>query len=392
MDSYAYVQQKKLRRGYTTGTCAAAASLAAAKMLFGEELSKISLVTPKGISLEIDTLQVKGEAGEWAVCGIKKDAGDDPDVTNGIVVFSEIRTAPFKEKDYDDWYQEGSFFLRGGEGIGMVTREGLSCPVGKAAINPVPRKMIFDAVQKAVEDAGYEGKLYIEIRIPEGKEKAKKTFNPHLGIEGGISVLGTSGIVEPMSEAALIETIRLELHQKAVEGQRMLLAVPGNYGAAFLKDSLKLDMKKAVKCSNFIGETIDIAVREGAEGLIFVGHGGKLFKLAAGIMNTHSSCADGRAEVLASYGALCGASRECVEKILNSITVEEGLGYLEQEGILKNTVDAVMKRIEFYLKNRAGREDFFIGACVFTNERGILGMTPGTKEMLSRFALERIEK
>ncbi len=198
--------------------------------------------------------------------------------------------------------------MTGGVGVGTVTKEGLSCEVGKAAINPVPRRQIFTQVEKICRQEHFQGSLWIEISVPEGVEAAARTFNGRLGIEGGISILGTSGLVEPMSERALLETIRLELRQKVLEGQRHVIATPGNYGQQFLKNAMGLDLDLAVKCSNFIGNTIDMAAEEGARGLLLIGHGGKLIKVAAGVMNTHSSAADGRMEVLAAYAGGLGAA------------------------------------------------------------------------------------
>ena len=274
--------------------------------------------------------------------------------------------------------------LTGGVGVGRVTKEGLSCEVGKAAINPVPRQMIFRQVEDICARYRYRGMLWIEISVPGALEVSGRTFNSKLGILGGISILGTSGMVEPMSETALLETIRLELRQKVLAGHSRLVVTPGNYGEAFLRDHLKIGLGQAVKCSNFIGNTIDMAVEEGAEGILLVGHGGKLIKLAAGIMNTHSSVADGRMEVLAAYGAACGADAYLVSRLLKAITVDEGLRLLEtREGLRNQVMDLVMERVDEHLKRRAaGRLE--IEAVVFTNERGILGITRGAARLLER--------
>lgn len=406
-DSYIYKNQKKLRWGYTTGTCAAAASLAAAVMLLrGRRMEQVSLTTPKGVRLDLEVEEM--ETGKNCVCcGVRKDAGDDPDVTDGLMVYSQVRLpdadsggagdareagdnteAGDDRNDCGDYVYEKDglrLILSGGVGVGRVTQCGLSCEVGKAAINPVPRQMIFEQVAGVCRESGFKGVLSIEIRVPEALKVADKTFNSRLGIQGGISILGTSGMVEPMSETALLDTIRLELRQRIRKGEKNLLVTPGNYGESFVDTVLGLGLGQAVKCSNFIGSTIDMAVEEGAESILLIGHGGKLIKLAAGIMNTHSSWADGRMEILAAHGAACGAKRELVEQIMEAVTVDEGLRLLETEdGLREQVMKRVMARLEQYVKRRAGGR-LRAEVIVFTNERGILGATTGADDMLLYF-------
>lgn len=392
-DQYTYVNQKKLKKGFTTGSCGAAAALAAAVLLFeGEELEQVNLVTPGGVKLQI-WIAEKEKGDGFARCGVIKYSGDDPDITNGALVTVSVsrhakgpvqRDGKWYRDREEDWYRPAGFslFLRGGRGIGMVTRTGLSCPPGMWAINPVPRRMIFQQVASVCRRCGVSGPVYITIEIPEGERLAEKTFNPQLGIVGGLSVLGTSGIVEPMSEEALIETIRLEIRQKAVEGARELLAVPGNYGEQFVSRHMGMDLKDGVKCSNYIGSTIDIAAECGIRRLLLIGHAGKLLKVAAGVMNTHSSVADGRMECLAAYGAACGAGYEMVNRILDCITVDEALGILEEENGLRQAVmEMAMERIYRHLNHRAGA-GLQIEAVLFTNDRGILGATPKAAELV----------
>lgn len=391
-DSYIYKNQKKLRWGYTTGTCAAAASLAAAVMLLqGRRMEQVSLTTPKGVRLDLEVEEM--DTGENRVsCGVRKDAGDDPDVTDGLMVYSQVRLPDADSVDVsgaggDYVYEKDGLRLNlsGGVGVGRVTQCGLSCEVGKAAINPVPRQMIFEQVAGVCRESGFKGVLSIEIRVPGAFKVADKTFNSRLGIQGGISILGTSGMVEPMSETALLDTIRLELRQRIRKGEKNLLVTPGNYGENFVGNVLGLGLGQAVKCSNFIGSTIDMAVEEGAESILLIGHGGKLIKLAAGIMNTHSSWADGRMEILAAHGAACGAKRELVEQILEAVTVDEGLRLLETEdGLREQVMKRVMGRLEQHMKRRAG-ERLRAEAIVFTNERGILGATTGADDLLMFF-------
>ena len=276
-DYYIIRNNRKMRFGYTTGTCAAAASEAAARMLLsGEEIRDISFMTPKGILLNLEILHIeKGE--DFVSCAVRKDAGDDPDMTDGLEIFSRVKKTG-----------ESKIVLDGGPGVGRVTKKGLEQPVGSAAINKVPRSMILKAAEDICSEYDHEGGLEIIISVPNGEEAAKKTFNPRLGIQGGISILGTSGIVEPMSESALIKTIEVEMRQRVENGSRFLLVTPGNYGSAYLKEHMDLPLEGAMKCSNYVGETIDMAVSMGVEGILFVSHIGKFVKVAAGIIDRKS--------------------------------------------------------------------------------------------------------
>lgn len=369
-NSEVWVEQKKMRTGYTTGSCAAAAAKAAVCMLLsGEVIQQVRLMTPKGVELDLEVEQI--ERRQHGVrCAVRKDSGDDPDVTNGIYVYAEVRKEP-----------EPGIYIDGGEGIGRITKKGLEQPVGAAAINRVPRQMILEAVKEQSIRYEYQGGLSVIISAPEGKKLAAKTFNPRLGIENGISILGTSGIVEPMSEKALTDTIFLEMKMLKENGIDRCCVVPGNYGRDFLAEQLGVDTDQAVKCSNYIGETIDAAVNLEMRSLLLIGHIGKLIKVAAGVMNTHSRQADCRMEVLAAYAAAEGASAECVQAILSCITTTEALELLKEKGILSGVMERVMERIEFHLCHRAGGS-LQVEAIVFSTEDGILGKTKRAEALL----------
>lgn len=371
-NSEVWVEQKKMRTGYTTGSCAAAAAKAAVCMLLsGEVIQQVRLMTPKGVELDLEVEQI--ERRQHGVrCAVRKDSGDDPDVTNGIYVYAEVRKEP-----------EPGIYLDGGEGIGRITKKGLKQPVGAAAINRVPRQMILEAVKEQSIRYGYQGGLSVIISAPEGKKLAAKTFNPRLGIENGISILGTSGIVEPMSEKALTDTIFLEMKMLKENGIDRCCVVPGNYGRDFLAEQLGVDTDQAVKCSNYIGETIDAAVNLEMRSLLLIGHIGKLIKVAAGVMNTHSRQADCRMEVLAAYAAAEGASAECVQAILSCITTTEALELLKEKGILSGVMERVMERIDFHLRHRAGGS-LQVEAIVFSTEDGILGKTKRAEALLKK--------
>ena len=295
MDQYVVKDGKKLRMGYTTGSCAAAAAKAAAWMLLtGKPLETIRLLTPKGIPLELEVLE-REISPEMARCAIRKDSGDDPDVTDKTLIFAEVRRT-----------ETPGVLIDGGPGVGRVTKRGLDQPVGNAAINSVPRQMIRENLEEVIRLTDWTGGLSVIISAPDGERLAKKTFNPRLGIVGGISILGTTGIVEPMSETALVETIRVELRQRRENGADYVLITPGNYGSDFIRGSLELTPGKEVQVSNFIGDGIDLCRELGFKGFVLVGHIGKLVKLAGNMMNTHSKYGDCRMDILAACGGAFG--------------------------------------------------------------------------------------
>lgn len=379
-DHYIVKDGKKLRFGYTTGSCAAAAAKAATQMLLtGESVEEIALQTPKGILLHLLTEDIsRGE--HWVSCAIRKDGGDDPDVTNGILVYAKVTSRTQEWSALDDTVIKCEISIDGGVGVGRVTRTGLYQNVGEAAINPVPRKMIFEAVNEICEKSRFCGSLHVEISIPEGVELAKRTFNPRLGIEGGISVLGTSGIVVPMSEDALIASIRLEMQMHVNNGAQYLVITPGNYGAMFSKDKLDIDLTYSMKCSNYLGETLDMAEELGVKGILFISHIGKFVKVSGGIMNTHSRNGDCRAELMAAQALRAKTPVTVVEQILDSKTTEESVQILKNAGYLDATMEIMAEKIQFYLDHRTGKR-IQTGALIFSNVEGILAKTE-TVDML----------
>lgn len=362
-DYYAVKNGKKLRFGYTTGTCAAAATKAAATALVtGKMPERVEIMTPKGILLSLKVLEPKMEKDKVS-CAIKKFSGDDPDATAGVMVYSEV-----------SWSREPGITVDGGLGVGRVTKPGLKQKVGEPAINPVPMEMIKRAAEEALSDgSGAEG-LKVVISIPEGVEIAKKTFNPRLGIEGGISVLGTSGIVEPMSEKALLDTIEIEIKQKHANGYDRLVMCPGNYGADFIREQCGVKDEQLVKCSNYLGQGLDMASAEGIKELLFVGNIGKFIKLTGGIMNSHSREADGRAELMAACAIRAGCDIETARTILSCLTTDEMLAAIKEAGLLEETMKIVAEKIDFYVNNRT-RSEMKISVVVFSSVYGILCTT-----------------
>lgn len=361
---------RRLRCGYTTGSCAALAAAGAAELLLsGTAPETLILLTPGGLRVETEPVFCRME-GERAFCAVRKDAGDDLDVTDGILIVAEVSKS-------DD-----GITIDGGEGIGRVTRPGLDRAVGEAAINSVPRRMIRSALETACEELGYAGGLKVVISAPEGREIAKKTFNPMLGIEGGISILGTSGIVEPMSEQAIVETIALEIRQKAASGSRRLILCPGNYGLDFLEEELpELEPIPRVKCSNYIGDALDLALLEGMKEVLLIGHVGKLVKLAGGIMNTHSRMADCRRELFCAHAALCGADRETCESLMRQVTSDGCLEVLNDSELCKPVTESLLREIQKVLERRSGGT-CRMGAVMFSNVYGLLGKTAEAEALL----------
>ena len=321
---------KKLKSGYTTGTCAAIAVRAAIKMIFEQRIiEEESVLTPSGREIKTPVLCAWFQR-DTAVCAVKKDAGDDPDVTDGILIYAKVVLR-----------NDGKTVIDGGEGIGRVTKKGLKQKIGEAAINPVPRRVIAENAAQLLENYGFEGGADILIYAPEGAETAKKTFNPRLGIGGGISILGTSGIVEPMSEQAIVDTIDAELSVKRANDGEYAALAPGNYGIDYIRENIGLDLDRAVKCSNFVGQALDLCVEHAFKGVLLVGHTGKFVKLAGNIMNTHSKYADCRMEIIAANTADFTEDIGLVRKILNCNTTDEALETLSNAGLL----DRVMQQI-----------------------------------------------
>ena len=371
MESFVTKDGKRLRCGYTTGSCAAAAAKAAALMLLtGRTLTSIHLVTPRGDELDLALHDIVRN-DESVSCGIVKDSGDDPDVTNGITVYARV------EKTALPYTIE----IDGGEGIGRVTKPGLDQVVGSAAINSTPRRMITEELLQLCEDNGYTGGLKVIISAPEGTEIAKRTFNPHLGIVGGISIIGTTGVVEPMSEDAVIESIALEIRQRKALGDGRLILTPGNFGADFLKAVYGIEEERIVKCSNYIGKALEAAAAAGFDQVLLAGHIGKFVKLSSGQMNTHSKEGDCRAELMSAAALLAGADAETSKAMFDCVTTDEMLKILDKADVLADTMKVLKKRIEDVLAAKFDGQ-LEIGVIVFTTGNIELFKTETTQRWL----------
>lgn len=372
---YVYSGTKKLRCGYTTGTCAAAAAKAASiALLTHNSVNRVDIFTPKGQILHIEVGRcITGN--ESVLCSVIKDSGDDPDVTNGAEICAEVTLI-----------REG-IEIAGGKGVGTVTKKGLDQPVGAAAINSVPRKMITQAVKDIAELYEYHGGFRIVISVPQGEELAQKTFNPRIGIVGGISIIGTTGIVEPMSDSALIETIRTEANIRKAEGRGVLVLTVGNYSERFISENKPELGEQCVMCSNFIGDAIDIGVTLGFQDILIYGHIGKMVKLGSGIMNTHSSYADGRMETLIACGAIAGADNAVLCRLSECATTDAALDILAENGCAQRVLDVLAGRIHGYLQARA-KGQARVGAVVFSYKNEFSLKTEYADEILRKALVE----
>ena len=376
-EKYMIKNGKRLRCGYTTGSCATAAAAAAAEMLLtGKTISQAAIRLPDGETVLFDVEEPEIRGGQ-ASCAIIKDSGDDPDVTHGLAIRARV------QKD-----EEPGIRLTRGPGVGQVTMKGLQIPPGEPAINPVPRKMIRENVEKICADHRYEGGLTIEISAPGGEEIAQKTFNPRLGIVGGISILGTTGVVEPMSEKALVDTIRVEIDKRYEEDPEKILIAPGNYGRAFCLEELGLDIEHSAQISNYVGEALDYIKYKGFREILFVGHTGKLLKVAAGVMNTHSSYADCRMEIIAAHSACLGASPAKVQEIMKCLTTDDAFELIREEpyfeGVKERILAKALDHLNFRLKNEVKIE-----IVMFTTSREHIIMSDGAEALIAKFKEEQ---
>lgn len=370
MEEYIVKDGKKLRLGYTTGSCAAAASKAAAWMLLtGRLKEKIQIHTLKGITLDLDVVQILMEEDRVS-CAVQKDSGDDPDVTQGSLVLAQVTRT-----------ETPGITIDGGQGVGRVTKRGLDQPVGAAAINSVPRQMICENLEEVCRLTDYHGGLSVLISVPDGEQLAKKTFNPRLGIIGGISILGTTGIVEPMSEQALVDTIRIELRQRKENGAEYVLLTPGNYGSDYIQNNMGIAPETAVLTSNFIGETLDICRELGFRGALLIGHIGKLVKIAGGMLNTHSRYGDCRMDIMAAHAGAAGLSSLCIEEMLDCATCDDAIRILKGNNLCTQTLNRISNRISFIMDHRVAGE-MKTGAILFSKEYGFLSETKNARSLL----------
>lgn len=369
MDDYAYVNGKKLRKGFTTGTCATAATAAAISMILNQDIEeKVTVSTANGVEV---TMDIKNPSfGELtASAAVEKDGGDDADATHGLLIYSTVTLLP----------DSTEIIIDGGEGVGRVTQKGLKCDVGMAAINPTPRAMIEKTARQLLgPDCGAE----IIISVPGGEETAKLTYNSRLGIVGGISILGTTGIVNPMSEDSWKASITIELTMLYNQGYRSVVLAPGNYGEDFATNVLGIPPHRIVNMSNFVGHVLKEVQRIGFTRVLMVGHMGKFVKVAGGIFSTHSKDSDARMEIIMANLALLGAPVELLEKVDQCITTDAAGTLIEEyhyEEVYQVLVDKMKFRSERLLRNR--KPEVSIDVVTFGTEAGYLASTQTLEEI-----------
>jgi len=366
---------KSYRKGYTTGSCATAAAKVAALMVLRQQvINQISIVTPSGVTLRLNVEQPL-ICGQQASAAIRKDGGDDVDATHGMLIFAQVALN-----------DSGSIGIVGGEGVGTVTRKGIGLPVGSSAINRTPLHTIEEAVREVI---GPERGAEIVIFAPEGEERAQKTYNGRLGILGGISIIGTTGIVTPMSEESWKRSLALELEMKRAQGMTSVILVPGNHGERFVQEQMQLSGDRVVTMSNFVGYMLQETQRLGFRRVVLVGHLGKLIKVAAGIFHTHSHIADGRMETLVTRLALMGAPHELLQAVFECSTTEAAMELIEQHGlqaVYNDIAQAICARINQML--RFAVQPLQCDAVLFSFDNIVLGSNRPVNDIVADLRTE----
>lgn len=357
LEKYVSVNGKQLRCGITTGTCAAAAAKAALMNLLGQPVNRIHILTPKGWEVDLDIVTTEVING-GIQCTVHKDAGDDPDITHGMPVQAFVRLS-----------DSPGVTIEGGVGVGRVTQKGLSMPPGKAAINPTPRRMI-TAEMEDLLPAGQGA--YVEIRLPKGEELAQRTFNPRLGIVGGLSILGSTGIVEPMSDEAIKKSMMLEVSVAAEAGHKTLILTPGNHGVEMAKNVLHLPTTNLIKIGNYLGFMLDQCLAYEMEKVLIIGHIGKLVRLAGGIYDSYSKVADGRIEIIAANMALLGAPQTVIQQLFDCLTTEAALEIINQQNY-QHLYKLLCNKAEQRSAQRVYQK-LQVGVAMFSMDQQLLGI------------------
>ncbi|MBP2627084.1 MAG: cobalt-precorrin-6A synthase (deacetylating) [Firmicutes bacterium] len=356
--------QKRMRSGITTGTCAAAATKAALLAWSGKLPDVVDVTSPQGntIHVKIATYEQLANGGKGAVI---KDAGDDPDVTHGTTVLAEVEV----KKDTD-------VIITAGIGVGIVTKPGLSIAIGEPAINPGPRKMIVQAVRDVLP-VGFGA--IVKITIPDGQRLAERTLNPSLGIIGGLSIIGTTGIVEPMSEEAFKNSLSPQISMVKALGYDQVVFAPGKIGQDIATNRYGIPAETVIQTSNFIGHMLESAVHYNMKKVLLFGHLGKLVKVSAGIFHTHNRMADARFETLAAYMAAEGASQQAILDILACNTTEAAMPIIAQYK-LQSVYQVLAERASARAK-RYVFDDLIVGTVIVTLQGDILGLDDTAREI-----------
>ncbi|MBB1110533.1 cobalt-precorrin-5B (C(1))-methyltransferase [Limosilactobacillus sp. pH52_RY] len=368
-DNYVYYNGRKLRKGFTTGTTATAATVAAIRTLLNQKPQEtVTVHAANGKTAIFDVEQTDFDE-QQASCAIKKDGGDDQDATDGALIFATVKLR-----------DDNEIHLDGGKGVGRVTKEGLANKPGMPAINPTPRRVVKAAAR---EEVGEKRGVDIVISVPEGERIAKLTYNPRLGIVGGISILGTSGVVTPMSESSWKHSISIEMNIHRKRSDNTIVLVPGNYGEDFAKDELGIPSAKIVQMSNFVGYVLHETQRLGFTKVLIVGDLGKMIKVAGGIFSTHSKDADARAEIMVANLALMGGVPTVfLRKINQCLTTISMIKMIDEAGyqeVYQMIADKIKLRAEKLLAHREPHVE--IDAVIFSRESGFLAASKPLQEI-----------
>ncbi|MBQ7736328.1 MAG: cobalamin biosynthesis protein CbiD [Oscillospiraceae bacterium] len=343
--------KKPQREGFTTGSCAAAGALASCLWRRdGACPDHVKITVPGGKDYIPEII-----AHDNYACGVVKDSGDDPDITRGMEIITRVEP---EESD-------GPIRFLGGEGVGVITEPGLKIPVGEPAINPVPRSMIEAAVRSVFGARG----AAVTVSIPGGREIARRTFNPRLGIRDGLSVLGTTGIVRPMSAEALRDSMFVELKMRVTQGHDPIIFTFGNQGEKAMAKNYPGVC--TVQVSNEIGFMLDSALELCVKHLIIGGHPGKMAKVASGVMQTHSHTADGRREAIVTQLALMSAPLELMCAVYSGVTTDAAIDLIDKAGYTA-VWDGVAEAARRYCLARV-RNEIHIDVLVTDYEGRVLG-------------------
>ena len=352
-----------MRCGFTTGSCAAAGAKAALLAYFEKNVNEVEVLSPQGDKIMVP-IRNTIKTNDGGIATVVKDGGDDPDITNGIDIVVEVKVR----------INTTEINIKAGQGVGIVTKPGLSVAVGNPAINLGPQTMIKSAVSSVL---GNNKGCDVIISIPEGEKLAKKTLNSVLGIKGGLSIIGTSGIVRPMSEEAFKNSLSPQISVAKALGYQSIVLVPGKIGQEIAIKQYGLPENAVIQTSNFIGYMLECSVHEEIKNVILLGHLGKLVKVAAGVFYTHNRIADARMETLAAYMGAMGAPQIAIKEILNCTTTEAAMPIIEHYqmcDIYNLLANRASERATRYVFN-----DLVIGTVIVTLKGNLLGMDNAAK-------------
>lgn len=331
-----------MRYGNTTGACAAAAAKAAVTALVGKPVDRVGVPSPIGVRFEIFVKESRKLSKDTAVATVVKDAGDDIDATDKLEISATAKLT-----------DDGKVTIKGGKGIGIVEKPGLPVAIGEPAINPTPRRMIEESVKEALP----KGKgVEITLNIPQGERVAKKTLNAKLGVVGGLSVLGTTGVVKPLSLEACRRSLVPQIDVALAKGFTRIFMVPGNIGDRIARKLFNPSEDAIVQTGDFMGYMLDKAIEKGVKEIILLGHPGKLVKLAANIFNTHHKVADARNDVIAAYAGAVGANSQTINRLLQSNTTEESIVILKEANLLQQTFDKIAEKVSARVSDRVEKK------------------------------------